>query len=199
MITGTNDLSGVRQAGALLEGDEQGEVAALGRALGVHPIQGQRDRGGRGLPLVGDVAGDAYVLGQLHGLGHRVGDPHVGLVRHEQIQVLYRDPGAVQRLQSNLRHLVGRPAEHRGAVHGDVRQRRVLDGEGLDPVRAQLDGAVLLAVEIPDDRADPRDVGGTDDDGAGAVSEDERGAAQIEDEFPENLGSRENLNGTRGT
>src|ERR1700749_3999965 len=40
-----DDLGGIGEPGA--EGDEQGEVAALGLTLVEHPVERQRDRGGR--------------------------------------------------------------------------------------------------------------------------------------------------------
>src|SRR5688500_6688382 len=72
-----DDLGGVRQAGT--EGDEQGGVARAAIALADHPLQCHRHGGCGGVALLGDVAGDPDGVGQLHGSGHRVDDPHVGL------------------------------------------------------------------------------------------------------------------------
>src|SRR4051812_1728551 len=59
-----DDLRGVREAGT--EGDEEGGVAAAGLTLLDHPVEGERDGGGRGVALLGDVARDADPLGELH-------------------------------------------------------------------------------------------------------------------------------------
>src|SRR6478672_11375809 len=167
-----DDLGGVRQPGA--EGDEQGGVAAARLTLGHHPVQGQRDRGRRGVALVGDVAGDADPRGQLHGAGHGVDDAHVGLVGDEHVQLVDPDPGAVERLLADLRHREGRPAEDRVALHHQVRHHRLPGGDHVAPVLALADQVELLAVGAPDDRADAGGLAGTDDRGAGAVGEDER-------------------------
>src|SRR4051812_33689009 len=64
-----DDLRRVGQPGA--EGDQEGRVARLGVALGVHPVERERDRGRRRVALLGDVAGDLDGVGQLHRPGHR--------------------------------------------------------------------------------------------------------------------------------
>src|SRR5215218_1647099 len=65
LLGNCDDLRGVREAGA--EGDEQGDVARLGVTLGDHAVERERDGGGRGVALLGDVTGDLHPLGQLHG------------------------------------------------------------------------------------------------------------------------------------
>src|SRR3954447_14080067 len=45
-----DDLRGVREAGP--EGDQQCDVPAPRLALGDHPVEGERDRGGRGVALL---------------------------------------------------------------------------------------------------------------------------------------------------
>src|SRR4051812_47845868 len=88
-----DDLCGVREAGA--ERDEQGGVAALGLALLDHPVEGERDGRRRGVAHLGDVAGDLDGGRELHGAGERVDDPHVGLVGHEDVELVRGDPGPV--------------------------------------------------------------------------------------------------------
>jgi hypothetical protein len=44
-------------------------------------------------------------------------DAHVGLVRHEQVDVGHRHAGLGEHRVGDLRHLLGRPAEHLLAVH----------------------------------------------------------------------------------
>src|SRR5690349_7152280 len=173
-----DDLRGVGQAGA--EGDQQGDVAALGLALLDHPAEGERDGGRRGVALVGDVAGDLHRRRQLHRAGHSVDDPHVRLVRHEHVEVVDRDAGPVQRLGGDLGHLVGRPPEHRAALHHQVRHRRLVLGHHVAPVLGLTDQVELLAVGAPDDRADAHLVGGSDHRAARAVGEDEGGAAVVQ-------------------
>src|SRR5690349_11747503 len=51
-----DDLRGVREAGT--EGDQESRVAAARVALLDHPVEGERDRRGRGVALVRDVARD---------------------------------------------------------------------------------------------------------------------------------------------
>ena len=130
-----DDLRGVREAGA--EGDEQGDVAALGLTLGDHPVEGERDRGGRGVALLGDVAGDLDPLGQLHRARHRVDDAHVGLVGHEHVEVVDRDAGAVERLLGGLGHREGRPAEDRVAQHHQVRHHAAAGTSSLPTTSRQ--------------------------------------------------------------
>ena len=149
-----DDLGRVGQAGA--EGDEQCGVAGLRVALGHHPVQGERDRGGRGVALLGDVTRDLHRRGQLHGPGHRVDDAHVGLVRDEAVEVVDADPGPVERLLADLGHRERRPAEDRVALHHQVRHLGLLGGHDVAPVLLLPDQVVLLAVGAPDHRADAR-------------------------------------------
>src|SRR5215218_9417770 len=51
-----DDLGGVRQPGA--EGDEERSIAALRLAVLEQAVEGEGDRGGGGVALVGDVTGD---------------------------------------------------------------------------------------------------------------------------------------------
>src|SRR3954467_5849457 len=81
-----DDLGGVGQAGT--EGDEEGGVAALRLALALHPLAGERDRRGRGVAHVGDVAGDLDGRGQLHRARQRVDDAHVRLVGDEAVELV---------------------------------------------------------------------------------------------------------------
>ena len=73
------------------------------------------------------------------------------------------------------------PAEDRLALHASASgSRRSWSSRSRVQARVWRDGVALRAVGAPDDRADARDVGRADDDGAGAVAEDERGRAVVE-------------------
>ena len=126
--------------------DQQGDVAALGVALDDHPVEGERDRRGRRVALVDDVARDADVLGELHRAGHGVGDAVVGLVRHEHVQVVDGDAGRVEGCLGDLGHLERRPAEDLVALHHQVRHERLVRGNHVAPVLRLADQVELLAV-----------------------------------------------------
>src|SRR5215207_9691034 len=198
-----DDLCGVRQAGA--EGDEQSRVAGPGVALGDHPVERERDRRGRAVALVGDVTGDPHPLGKLHGSGHGVDDAHVGLVGHEDVQVVEGDTGRVQRLLADLGHREGRPAEDRVALHRQVRHhagaRLGVGADDVAPVLALADQVELLAVGAPHDRSDAGCFAGSDHGRPGPVGEDEGGAAvgEVEDVGQPLHPDHEDVAGAAGT
>src|SRR3954451_7418845 len=155
-----DDLGGIRQAGT--ERDQQRGVPAARLSLVNHPVEGQGDGGRRGVALLGDVTGDLHPVGKLHGAGHRVDDPHVGLVGHEDVEVVDGQARPLERLLTDLGHGERRPAEDRVAEHGQVRHLRPPGGDHVAPVLLLPDQVVLLAVGAPHHRADARGVAGTD-------------------------------------
>src|SRR4051812_8017401 len=160
----SQNLPGEGEPGPVAE--HQGEVAGLGLARLQQRGQRQRDRRGRGVARLHDVAGDHGALGQAELLGHRLDDAQVGLVRGEDVDVLRPDAGLLHRLDQGLGELRRRPPVDRLAGH------RHEAGAGDD-----LDRVVLVAVAAPDHRADARFVGCADDGRAGPVGEDHRGGA----------------------
>ena len=121
------------------------------------------------LPEVDDVAGDDRRWAAPSCVASGVDDAQVGLVRDER--------GEVARAR---RRRGGRP---RGATGRHRRGGPAVDGLALLAEEAGLlvdgDGVGLLAVAAPDDRAEPGLVGRADDRGAGAVAEDDAGAAVV--------------------
>ena len=109
---------GAGHAHAGTEPDEQHEVAG-GQAPGVGGLgQGQRHRCGTGVAVVVD-GDDRSGRVEAEALGHRVDDPDVGLVRHEQGDVVDGDPGPGQRAQRRVGRGAHGPTEHLTAVHLD--------------------------------------------------------------------------------
>src|SRR5919107_1447414 len=101
-------LAGEGEAGAVAE-DER-EVAAPGLA-GLHQRgERQRDRGGRGVAGLHDVAGDDGLLAEAQPLGHRLDDAQVGLVRGEHVDVLGADAGGLHGLDQRVGEPGGGPA-----------------------------------------------------------------------------------------
>ena len=96
-------------------------------------LDGQRNRGGRRIALPRDVARDHDAARQFQSAEHGVGDPHVRLVRSEDVQILGAYAGGIQGLSGRLRHRVGGPLEDWIAFHP---QRR--------PIRLALGGPVRL-------------------------------------------------------
>src|SRR5215203_576578 len=170
-----NHLGCVRQPGT--ERDQQGDVARLGLALADHPLERERDGRCGGVARVDDVAGDPDVGRKLHRPRHRVRDPVVGLVRHEAVELVDADAGPVEGLERDLGHRERRPSEDLVAPHGQVRHLWLVGGDDVAPVLPLPDQVVLLTVGAPDHRADGGYVGRPDDDGTGAVGEDEGRAA----------------------
>src|SRR5918997_1953959 len=168
-----DDLARIDQAGA--EADDQTGVAGLGLARLEQGLDGQRDRRRRGVALASDVAGDHHLRRQLERPEHGVGDPHVGLVRGEHLQVLGTYAGGVERLGRRLGHGVGGPLEDRVALHPQLRPvRRLALAHGLVPRLRLADQRGLLAVGAPDHGTDPGRLARSDHRGPGAVGEDER-------------------------
>ncbi|EGJ77648.1 putative 3-oxoacyl-ACP synthase II [Streptomyces sp. Tu6071] len=155
------------------EADEKRGVAALRLAGRQHPLHRERNGGGRGVAGGRDIACDLDVLRQLQGLHHRVDDPHIGLVRDEDVQVLRGDPGGVQRLLGDLRHLEDGPAEDRLTLLGDGREPRDLAGTVVRPRHGLLDDLGLVALGAPDGRAYRDLLRGPHDDRARTVAEEE--------------------------
>src|SRR3954451_22537331 len=83
-------LPGEREPGAVAE--HQCEVAGLRLAGLLQRGQGERDRGGRRVAGLDDVAGDDRVVAKAEPLGHRLHDPQVGLVGGEDVDVGGADP-----------------------------------------------------------------------------------------------------------
>src|SRR4029453_19226874 len=194
-----DDLGGVDQTGA--KADDQGETAALDLAGFQHSLHRERDRRRGGVALVRDIAGHRYVGRQLECLDHGIGDPHVGLVRDERVEVFGSYTGEVEGSLRDLGTIPHCPAEDRVTRHPQVwpfccprlaggarfsRPRSLLDiwsrygsvlvaMEGLGPALVLGDEVGLRAVRSPLDGTDGRIVGGPDDGCSGAVGEQERG------------------------
>ena len=137
-------------------------VALVHPPLGQGVVQGQRD-GGRGRVAVAVDDRDGPLLGDAQPLAHRLDDAQVGLVGHEQGDVVGAEAGVGHGLLGGFDDRADGLAEDLLAVHGEeaavlaleqVAQRSV----GVEVPAEQLSGAV--------DRLD--------DDGAGAVAHDHR-------------------------
>src|SRR3954452_1209401 len=159
-------LPGERETGAVAE--HQREVAGLRLARLQQRGERERDRGGRGVARLHDVARDHRVLGEAEPLGHRLDDAQVGLVRGEDVDVGGADTGHLHGFLEGGGELRGRPAVDRLTGHGH-----------RGAARRDLDGVVLVAVAAPGDRADARLVRGAHDGRARAVGEDHRGGPVV--------------------
>src|SRR3954465_11554799 len=94
------DLAREGQPGAVAEHER--EVAGPGLARLDQCGEGQRDRGGRGVARLHDVAGDHRGVGQAEPLCHRLDDAQVRLVRCEHVDVGGPDAGLLHRLEERL-------------------------------------------------------------------------------------------------
>ena len=172
-----DDLAGVDQAGA--ETDDQAGLPAVGLAGFQQGLDRERDRGGGGVALVGDVTADDHLFRELQRFEHGVGDPHVGLVRYEDIEIVRADAGRVEGLRRGLGHRVGGPLEDRVALHPQRGPERhpvavLRCAQGAIPGRGLLDQQRLVTVGTPDDRTDTGDVARPDDGRTRTVGEEER-------------------------
>ena len=95
----------------------------------------------------------------------------------EDVEFLRVDLCGVQCPLSCLAHLECRPAENAGALHPQVGALFAVAFDELEPVDVLADRVVLRTVAAPDDRADALGFGGSEDNGTGAVTEDEAVAA----------------------
>ena len=120
-------------------------------------------------------------VGQLHGAGHRVDDPHVGLVRHEDVEVVGGDAGrgrapaaATLAIANDAQRKTGLPCMIRCGIAGRSSAMTSRQSSSCrirsncSPSEPQTTGPMPGVVARADDR------------GAGAVGEDERGAAVVE-------------------
>ena len=127
--------------------------------------EAKRQRGRRGVAKVLDAVHDA--LGrELKLFRERAQNPAVGLVVDEQVDVLEREPGSLDRCQRRLAHPRHRVAVDLGPVHPQLAV-----GVG------DLDRGRAGAVGAEHDRADRAELSGcgTEHDRAGAVAEQRRG------------------------
>src|SRR4029453_6026028 len=107
-ISGQDDhLTGVDQAGA--EANDQAGLPARSLAGLQQNLDGQWNRCGGGIALSRDIACHDDPAWQFQGTEHRVGDPHVRLMRREDVQVLGTYAGGVERLSGGLPHRVSGP------------------------------------------------------------------------------------------
>ena len=94
-------------------------------------------------------------------------------MRHEHVEVLGTELRGLEGAVGDLAHLEGGPAEHRRALHAQVGTLGAVAVEEGDPVEVLADRVELGAVRAPDHRAELLLFGGSDDDRAGPVAEDE--------------------------
>ena len=124
-------------------------------------------------------------LGQLHGARHRVDDAHVGLVGHEDVEVVGGDAGAVEGLLADLRHREADAQRKTGLPCMTRWGMTPLPGTaGVPTTSRQSSFCRIRSYCSP---SEPQTTGpmpavslGPDHGGAGAVGEDERGAAVVE-------------------
>ena len=91
----------------------------------------------------------------------------------EDVEVFGADLGGVERALCHLAHFESGPTEYRGALQSHVGPLHPVAVEEGHPVDVLADRVVLAAVAAPDDRSELLVLGGADDDGAGAIAEDE--------------------------
>src|SRR5215210_249806 len=161
-----HDARAPHEAGA--ERGQRHDRTRLEAALALGLLEGERDRGRRRVGDTVDV--DHDLLGRQAHLGRRgLDDPHVGLVGDEQVDVLDRQPGALDRLVRRGDHAPDRVAVDLAALHAEHR----LDALGVEHVRLGGVGAEdeAAAAEL--------ELAAGHHDGAGAVAEQRRGAAVV--------------------
>src|SRR3954451_2597300 len=163
---------------ASAEGGQGDGVTGLEAALALGLLEGEWDRRRRGVGHAVDVDDD---LLQRHAQlgGGRVDDAHVGLVGDEEVDVLDRAPGALERLAAGSGHPPHGVAVDVGALHA----QHPLVALGVEQVGLRAVGAEDEAADAQLARA------AGDDHGAAAVAEEHgRRAVLVVDHAAEGLG-----------
>ena len=93
-------------------------MTRLNPAIAHGLVEHQRDRGGGGVAIAGQVA-EHPLGGNGEALGHGIEDPLVGLVQQQPVELVGTGAGAIEQVLEDRRHLAHREFVDLLAIHLD--------------------------------------------------------------------------------